>query len=231
MVGTQARAKAGWARTARGSSSPIPAARKILARQVEPSDQSVLVEIAQNIGELQGAAQMMRKTNAFRLGHPKSAGGQAADRARHPVAIKIERRKIGRPDIGLDIHLHSIDHGAKILLPEAEGLNGLAKTAQQRIGRTLAGVKPVDIAPPFGEGLPAAVTRARFVRDIVDGAAKGVNFKHRLAARARQNPHRRIERAAAGAGGHIGLGRRTPQAGHAGHASPVRAAGSRRGRK
>ena len=150
----------------------------------------------------------MRKTYAFRLGHPKSARGQAADRARHPVAVKIERREIGRPDIGLDIHLHSIDHGAKILRLQAEGLDGLAKTAQQRVWRALACVERVDIAPPFGEGLPAAVTRPRFIRDVVDGAAEGINFKHRLAARARKNPHRRIERAAARAGGRIGLGRR-----------------------
>ena len=128
---------------------------KVLARQIEPADRRVLIEIAQNIGELQSAAKMMREALTFRLGHPKSARGKAADRARHPVAIKIERHESRRPDIGLDIHLHAVDHGAKILAPQAERMNSPGEALQRRIWRPQAGVERVDIAPPSGERLPA----------------------------------------------------------------------------
>ncbi len=40
-----------------------------LARQIEPVDASILVEIAQDIGELQRAAEMMREGSAFFLRH------------------------------------------------------------------------------------------------------------------------------------------------------------------
>src|SRR5579875_1044878 len=45
---------------------------KILARQIETADGGVLIEIAQNIGELQRPAEVMREKVPLRLGHSKS---------------------------------------------------------------------------------------------------------------------------------------------------------------
>src|SRR5208337_4685126 len=171
---------------------------------------------------------MMREALTFRLVHPKSARGKAADRARHPVAIKIERHESRRPDVGLDVHLHAVDHGAKILAPQAERMNSPSEALQRRIWRPQAGVERVDIAPPYGERLPAGMTRPRFVRDVIDGAAEGIDFKHRLAARARKNSHRRIEGAAARARGRLG---RRRLAGRAAHSLPTGVAATCRGRK
>src|ERR1700738_5714255 len=93
--------------------------------------------------------------------------------------------------------------------------------------RGLACIKRADIAPPFGERLPAGVACPPFVRNVVHSAAEGVDFKHRLAARARKNTHRGIEGTAARTGGRIGW-LRSP--GHAAHAPPIGVAVIRRGR-
>ena len=181
---------------------------EIFAGQVEPAEGRVLVEIAQNIGELESAAKMMREALSFRLRHPEGPRRKAPDRARHAIAIKIERGQVGCPYIALDIHLHAIEHGVEILAPQAKRMDRLGETAhpfRHGLRRAPAGIKPADIAPPFGERLHAGVAWPSFVRDIVHGAAEGIDFKHRLAARAWQNAHRRIEgtaaRAAAAAAG------------------------------
>ena len=44
-----------------GRSDSMPARLQRLARQIEPPDGGVLVDVAQDIGELQGAAEMMRE--------------------------------------------------------------------------------------------------------------------------------------------------------------------------
>src|SRR3984893_13367190 len=103
---------------------------EIFAWQVEPAEGCVLVEIAQNVGELQRAAKMMREALTFPLRQSVSPSGKASDRARHAIAIKIERGQIGRPYIGIDIHLHAIDYGVKILAPQAEGMDCHGEASQ-----------------------------------------------------------------------------------------------------
>jgi len=61
-------------------------------------------------------------------------------------------------------------------------MNSPGEALQRRIWRPQAGVERVDIAPPSGERLPAGMTRPRFVRDVINGTAEGIDFKHRLAA-------------------------------------------------
>jgi len=180
---------------------------EIFAWQIEPAEGCVLVEIAQNVGELERAAKMMREALTFPLRHSESPRGKASDRARHAIAIKIERGQIGRPYIGHEIHLHAIDYGTKILAPQPEGVDCHGETLQTlaRAGwGPPACIKRADIAPPFDERLLAGVAWPRFVRDVVNGAAEGIDFKHRLAARAWQNAHGRMEGTAARTGGRIG---------------------------
>ena len=52
--------------------------------------------------------------------HAEDPHRQPADRAGDAIAIKIERRVVGRADIGDDIHLHAVDHGVEILPAQAE---------------------------------------------------------------------------------------------------------------
>ena len=55
---------AGCATTSRGSVDGDAGCLQGFARQIEPAERSVLVEVAQNVGELQRAAEMMRERNA-----------------------------------------------------------------------------------------------------------------------------------------------------------------------
>src|SRR5439155_7661246 len=57
----------------------------------------------------------------------------------------------------------------------------------------------VDLGAPPVEAGQAFRARTVRIRDVVDAPAEAVDFEHRIALRARQDPHRRIERAARGA--------------------------------
>ncbi len=100
-----------------------------LARQIEPAHRRVLVEIAQDIGQLQRAAEMMGERQSRLARHAEHPHRQPADRAGDAVAIKIERRAIGRADVGDDIHLHAVDDGEKILALQIESRTARAKPA------------------------------------------------------------------------------------------------------
>ena len=71
-----------------------------LARQIEAPERGVFVEVAQNVGELQRAAEMMRERNARVRRHAEHAHRKASDRASDPVAIEVERGAVRRADIG-----------------------------------------------------------------------------------------------------------------------------------
>ena len=71
----------------------------------------IFVDIAQDIGQLQRAAEMMREQDAVVLGETEHPHRQPPDRARHAVAVQIERCKVRRPDILRHIHFHAIDDG------------------------------------------------------------------------------------------------------------------------
>src|SRR5262249_60609941 len=90
------------------------------ARQVEAPDRGILVEIAQDVGELQRAPQMMGKQPAVFAAHAEYANRQAPDRARDAVAVEIERGEAWRPDILARIHLHAVGDGEEILLRQTE---------------------------------------------------------------------------------------------------------------
>ena len=110
----------GLARRSPDRSPVMPASRKASRRQIKPSDRRILIQVAQDVGQLQRTSQMVRERNAVPFIHSENADRQATDRARDPIAIEIERCVVGRADIGDDIHLHAIDDGVEILAPEPE---------------------------------------------------------------------------------------------------------------
>src|SRR5579859_3221261 len=59
--------------------------------EVETSKPRIFVEIAQNIGELQSAAEMMRQRHAVVFDDAKNPIGKPAHCARDTIAIMIER--------------------------------------------------------------------------------------------------------------------------------------------
>ena len=90
--------------TASGSVRDDAGLAQLLLRQIEPADPGVLVDVAQNVGELQRAAEMMRERNAVLLAHAEHPDRQPPDRARDAVAVKVERRPVRRADILGGIH-------------------------------------------------------------------------------------------------------------------------------
>ncbi len=177
-----------------GSVADDPGRPQLLARQIEPPQRRVLVEIAQDIGQLQRAAEMMGERKAGLALHAEHPHRQPADRAGDPVAVKIERGAVGGADIGDHVHLHAGDHGEEILALEIEAAHRLRQAGKLR--RRRAGIKRLDIAAPLRQRGAPWLARARIVGDVVDGAAERIDFEHRLALGARQNPHPGIERAA-----------------------------------
>ena len=86
-----------------------------IPRQIEPAQRRVLVEVAQDIGELQRAAKMMGEREAVIVLHAEDTHRQPPDRAGDAVAIKVERGTVGRADVGDDIHFHAVDDGEEVL--------------------------------------------------------------------------------------------------------------------
>jgi hypothetical protein len=166
-----------------------------LGGQIKAPERRVLVEVAQDVGELQRAPQMVRQRDAVALFHPEYAHRQAPDRARDPVAIKLERRLVGRADIADHVHLHPVDDGMEILAPQAEIAHRRLQAADAR-NRRLAGTERVDVGAPTRQLVPSRAARPARIRDVIDLAAKGIDLEHGLALRARQYAHRIVERAA-----------------------------------
>ena len=105
----------GSAITLRGSSLVMPACSSAFARQIEPAEAGVLVDVAQDVGQLQRAAEMMREQDAVVLGQAEHPHRQPPDGAGDAVAIEIERCQVGRADVLRHVHLHAVDDGEEIL--------------------------------------------------------------------------------------------------------------------
>ena len=106
--------------------------QQALARQIQPAEAGIFIDIAQNVGQLQRAAEMMCEQDAVALGQAKHPHRQPPDRARHAIAIEIERGHVGRADVLRHVHLHAVDDGKEILALEAEGFDGGFIVAQPR---------------------------------------------------------------------------------------------------
>ena len=109
--------------------------QQAFARQIQPAEAGVFVDVAQDIGQLQRAAEMMGEQDAVFLGQAEHPHRQAPDGAGDAVAIEIERRKIRRTNVLWHVHLHAVDDGEKILALEAEGFHrgGVILQARRRM--------------------------------------------------------------------------------------------------
>ena len=86
-----------------------------LARQIEPAALRILVEVAQDIGQLQGAAERIGDFVRRRPGIAEDMNRQMADRTRDPGAIEVERRQVGGTNVLRRVHLHTVDNGVEVL--------------------------------------------------------------------------------------------------------------------
>ncbi len=191
------------------------------ARQVEPADAGVLVEVAQDVGQLQGAAQVVGQLQPRRRRHAEHPHRQTAHRARHPVAIEVELAQVRRADVLVDVHLHAVDHGQEVGLVQAEPVSRLGDHGGA--SGIATGEQGFDIRPPGQQSGGALLGGALdVVGDVVHGAAEGVDGEHRVALGLGQHPHAGIERTARG----LGLdGRRVGRGGHRASSAAIIAGG------
>ena len=168
---------------------------KRLHGQIDPANPGILVDIAQDIGDLQSPAQMMRQGDARLPLHAEHIHRQAPDGTGHPVAIEVECGIIGPADIGIDIHLHAIDHRDEIGLLQRETPNGAGQKCH--LASVAAPIQRGNVGPPaIQQPAPLRLRCLLVVGDIVHQPAKAIDGEHRLALRCRQHPHPGIERAA-----------------------------------
>lgn len=160
-------------------------AQQRFGRQVHTAQVRVFVDIAQDIGQLQRAAKVMRQRDAGVALHAEHAHGKAPHRAGHAVAIEIQRRVVRRADIRVHVHGHAIDHGEEILLLQTEALDLGGQPAQCR--RRRAGIARGKIGAPGVEPGKARGTRAIAIGNIVHRTAKAIDLEHRLALRGGQD--------------------------------------------
>ena len=117
-----------------------------LARQIEPADRGVLVEVAQDVGELQRAPEMMGERKACLPLHRRRRGREPADRTGDAVAVEVERGEVRGAHGRRHVHLHAVDDGKEILAPEIEAADDLRQGAEMR--RRPARVERVDVGTP-----------------------------------------------------------------------------------
>ena len=105
---------------------------QLFARQIQPAERGVFVQVAQNIGELEGPAQMMGECDAGIVFHAEHAYRKPPDRTGDAVAIEIERWLIRRANVGNNVHLHAVDDGDEIFAFQAEAAHRFGKPGKSR---------------------------------------------------------------------------------------------------
>ena len=171
-----------------------------LARQIEPADARVLVDITQDVSELERAAEMMSKRHAGFVRQAENAHREPADSGRDPIAVKVERRPVRSADVLLGVHRHAINHGVEICMAQMKAARHVGEGGEMRL--RLSSEHCSNVSAPLLQ-LGQALSRARrptVISDIVDCAAEAVDGEHRLALLRRQNAHGGIKNELCAAG-------------------------------
>ena len=146
--------------------------QQAFARQIEPAETRILVEVAQDVGELQRAAEMVRERDAVLLAKPEHPHRQPPDGAGDAIAIEIERRHVGRADVGRHVHLHAVDDGEEILALQAKGLHRADVVPQPRRRRAR------DRAHRYRRAIAGAAARRSLARAV--GVGDVVDLRQKL---------------------------------------------------
>src|ERR1700722_18953876 len=163
------------------------------ARQIEPAEARVLVDITQDVGELERAAKMMGKLDAAFVGQAENAHRKPPDDGRHAIAIEVQRRPVRSADVLLGVHRHAVDYGVEIFMLQMKAASYVGEDGEMR--RRLSGKHRGNVGAPLVQ-LVQALNRCggpAVVGYIVDFATEAVDREHRLALTLRQNAHGGIE--------------------------------------
>jgi hypothetical protein len=201
---------------------------ELLHRQVEAAALGILVDVAQDVGELQRPPLVPRELHAGLLRHAEDAHREASDRTRHPVAIEVQGCFRGGDDVLGGVHRHAVDDGDEVVALQAEPAHRLHQRADT-VWR-MARIERVDIGAPAVQFRGAEIAGAAVIGNIVDGAAEGVDGIHRLPPVLRQQAHGRVERGTGCRQSGLGFGRHGGRDG-AHRPAPEVAARGRKGRR
>jgi hypothetical protein len=81
--------------------------------QVDAAAHGVFAHVADDVGELESQAQLVRVFGGARVGLAKDARRHLAHDARHQVAIALEAGKVEVAGL-LQVHLAAVDHGLQV---------------------------------------------------------------------------------------------------------------------
>src|SRR5882724_1435448 len=162
-------------------------------RQIEPSATGVLIEIAEDIGQLQGSTERFSDGMGSIALITEDMDREMADGAGDTRTIEVERRKIGGANCVARIHFHPVDYGVEIAAAELIAPHRLIQRPRDKVAR-MSSKEPVDLLAPGGEGCKLVLDRALAVGDVVDLAAERVDRIHPVSAMVWQETHRPVER-------------------------------------
>ena len=88
------------------------------AWQVEPADARILIDVAQNVGDLQGPAKMFRYEVSLCARFTENVHTKTPYGGCDAIAVAVELLPRRRNDRPVGIYLHAIDYRKKVRLPE-----------------------------------------------------------------------------------------------------------------
>ncbi len=101
---------------------------------------------------------------------PKMRTDSRPTARRHPVAIEVERRRVGGADVGVDVHRHAVDHRVEIVAARARSGDRLGD--QRGAARGPAGVERVDVARASAPAPRARSARSRSMSSAISSTAR-----------------------------------------------------------
>src|SRR4029077_8240241 len=142
-------------------------------RQIEPSATGVLIEIAEDIGQLQGSTERFGDGMGSIALITEDMDREMADGARDARTIEVERRKVGSANCVARIHFHPVDDGVEIAAAQTIAQHRLTQRPRDKVAR-MSCVEAVDLLAPGGESCKLVPNRALAVGDVVDLTAERV---------------------------------------------------------
>src|SRR5437660_6887483 len=120
-------------------------------RQIEPSATGVLIEIAEDIGQLQGSTERFSDGMGSTALITEDMDREMADGAGDTRTIEVERRKIGGANCVARIHFHPVDYGVEIAAAEVIAQHRLTQRPRE-VGARTYGQEPAHPLSQSGEG-------------------------------------------------------------------------------
>ncbi len=94
------------------------------ARKINPADRRILIDVAQDVGQLQRPAELSGKLETRLLLHAEDPDGEAPHGTGDPLAIEVQSGKIRRANILDHVHFHAVDDREEVLLAQPKALDG-----------------------------------------------------------------------------------------------------------